>query len=66
MELVDEPMIEEVTIGDDDVPKADMEIPEEEVFLVAKTGDSNHMAGAFGGMFAALAGMFMLRRKKED
>ena len=39
---------------------------DEEEEIVAATGDSNHMAGAFGGMFAALAGMLMLRRKKEN
>ena len=58
-------------IGEEDVPLAD--IGEEEVPLVAgeeeviaATGDSNHMTAGFGGMLAALAGMFMLRRKKEN
>ena len=70
-----------VTIPDEDVPLADIgeeeapltDIDEEEVPLVAgeeeivaATGDSNHMAAGFGGMFAALAGMLMLRRRKED
>lgn len=54
---------EPVDIGDEEVP---LVAGEEEVSLIAQTGDSNHMAGAFGGMFAALAGMFCLRRKKED
>ena len=65
---VDEPLED---IADGDVPLAD--IPEEEVPLVAgeeeviaATGDNNHMAAGFGGMLAALAGMFMLRRKKEN
>lgn len=54
---------EPVDIGDEEVPLA---AADEEVSVVAETGDNNHMTGAFGGMFAALAGMFMLRRKKED
>ena len=60
----EEPEVEDVEIGDEEVPLAD--IPDEEVPLVAKTGDSNHMTAGFGGMLAALAGMFMLRRKKEQ
>ena len=55
---------ESVDIVDEEPPLAD--IPEEEVPLVAATGDSNHMTAGFGGMLAALAGMFMLRRKKEQ
>ena len=53
-------------IGDEGTPKDDMLLLDEEEEIVAATGDSNHMAGAFGGMFAALAGMLMLRRKKEN
>jgi len=62
---------EPIEIEDGDVPLAD--IPEEEVPLVAgeeeivaATGDSNHMTAGFGGMFAALAGMFLCRKKKEN
>jgi len=54
---------EPVDISDEDVPLA---AADEEVSVIAETGDSNHMTGAFGGMFAALAGMFMLRKKKEN
>ena len=54
---------EPVDIGDEEVPLA---AADEEVSVIAETGDSNHMTGAFGGMFAALAGMFMLRKKKEN
>ena len=53
-------------IGDEGIPKDDMLLLDEEEEIVAATGDSNHMTGAFGGMFAALAGMFMLRKKKEN
>ena len=53
-------------IGDEGAPKDDMLLLDEEEEIVAATGDSNHMAGAFGGMFAALAGMLMLRKKKEN
>ena len=33
--------------------------------IIAATADSNHMAGAGASMFAALAGLFMLGRKKK-
>ncbi|WP_458407038.1 Cys-Gln thioester bond-forming surface protein, partial [Anaerotignum sp.] len=55
-----------VVIVDEDVPMTDLVLGDEEVSVIAETGDSNHMTGAFGGMFAALAGMFMLRKRKED
>ncbi len=69
---------ERIDIFEDDVPLADdpgmvlgEEEPmvlgeEEEPMLIAATGDSNHMTAGFGGMFAALAGMFFLRKKKEN
>ena len=59
-----------MNIGDDGTPLGDKDLDdsmvagEEEV--IAATGDSNHMTAGFGGMLAALAGMFMLRRKKEQ
>lgn len=64
---IGEPVVEDVEIGEEEVPMAEIPlVAGEEVSVIAQTGDSNHMAGAFGGMFAALAGMFFLRRKKED
>ena len=51
----------------EDVAEEDgMVLGAEDEGIIAATGDSNHMAGAFGGMVAALAGMFMLRKKKEN
>ena len=69
--LSDAPVVEGeevMDIVDEEVPMAEVPLVAgaEEVSVIAQTGDSNHMAGAFGGMFAALAGMFFLRRKKED
>ena len=76
LELVDEPMIEEVVIGDEEVPlvagaedvaeEDGMVLGAEDEGIIAATGDSNYMTAGFGGMLAALAGMFMLRRKKEN
>ncbi|WP_458408039.1 LPXTG cell wall anchor domain-containing protein, partial [Anaerotignum sp.] len=57
-------------IGDEGAPLGDKELEDPMVLgddeIIAATGDSNHMTGAFGGMFAALAGMFLLRKRKED
>lgn len=57
-------------IGDDGTPLGDKELEDPMLLgdeeIIAATGDSNHMTGAFGGMFAALAGMFLLRKKKEN
>ena len=79
---IDEPDVPLADIPDVDVPMADapeegVEIADGDVPLAeapmvagaedaAATGDSNHMAAGFGGMLAALAGMFMLKRKKEN
>ena len=52
-------------IVDEDVPLADLVLGADEE-VVAATGDSNNMTAGFGGMLAALAGMFMLRKKKEN
>ena len=52
---------EEENAADDD----DGLVAGEEDEIIAATSDSNHTVGAAGGMFAALAGMFMLRKKKE-
>ena len=65
--MADLPVLEEdgVVLGAEDVAEEDpMVLGEEEI--IAATGDSNHMEAGFGGMLAALAGMFMLRRKKEN
>ena len=65
---IEEPAVEDIEIGEEEIPMAEVPLvaADEEVSVIAQTGDSNHMAGAFGGMFTALAGMFMLRRKKEN
>ena len=59
---------EGMVLGAEDVADAEEEpmVLGEEEELIAATGDSNHMTAGFGGMLAALAGMFMLRRKKEN
>ena len=54
----------EVLGAEDVVEEEGIVAGEEEI--IAATGDNNHMVGAFGGMFAALAGMFLLRKKKEN
>ena len=69
--LSDAPVVEGeevMDIVDEEVPMAEVPLVAgaEEVSVIAQTGDSNHMAAGFGGMFAALAGMFFLRKKKED
>ena len=51
-------------IGDEEAPLDDLLLGDEEI--VAATGDSNNMTAAAGGMFAALAGMLFLRKKKEN
>ena len=66
--LADAPVVEVEDVEfimDEDVPLVEWVLDAEDE-LIAVTGDSNHMAAGFGGMFAALAGMFMLRRKKEN
>ena len=55
---------EDVVAGTEDVEEPMVLDAEDE--LIAVTGDNNHMKAGFGGMFAALAGMFMLRKKKEN
>jgi len=63
----EDPEVEDIEIGDEDVPMADAPvIADAEDSVIAETGDSNHMAAGFGGMFAALAGMMMLRKRKEN
>ncbi|MBQ2880051.1 MAG: LPXTG cell wall anchor domain-containing protein, partial [Anaerotignum sp.] len=77
-EVEEEPAVEDITIGDEEVPLADApaaedtDIADEEVPLadaeesiIAETGDSNHMTAGFAGMLAALAGLFGLRRKEN-
>lgn len=66
--LADAPVEDEgIVLGAEDEVEEPMVLgAEEEAPLIAATGDSNHMAAGFGGMFAALAGMFFLRKKKED
>ena len=67
--MVDVPFVDDTVIVDEDVPMSDMPgvvLGDEEVSVIAETGDSNNMTVGFGGMLAALAGMFMLRRKKEQ
>ena len=59
--MADAPAAEDTDIADEEVPLADAEES-----IIAETGDSNHMAAGFGGMFAALAGMMMLKRRKEN
>ena len=72
--------MEDIEISDEDVPLAELVLGAEdeadaeeegmvlgaEDELIAATGDNNHATAGFGGMLAALAGMFMLRRKKEN
>ncbi len=55
-----------IVLGEEEEPEPMVLGEEEEPVLIAATGDSNHMTGAFGGMFVALAGMFFLRKKKEQ
>ena len=51
----------------EDVAEEDgMVLGAEDEGIIAGTGDNLHAAAGFGGMLAALAGMFMLRRKKEN
>ncbi|MBR6542816.1 MAG: Cys-Gln thioester bond-forming surface protein [Anaerotignum sp.] len=61
-----EAAVGEEFIVDEDVPLADIVLGAEDVSVIAETGDSNHMTAGFGGMLAALAGMMMLRKKKEN
>ena len=63
---IEEPVVEDIEIGEEEVPMAEAPLVAGEEEIIAATGDSNHMTAGFGGMFAALAGMFMLRRKKEQ
>ena len=60
-EFDEDPVVEDIEIGEEEVPMADTEVS-----VIAETGDSNHMTAGFGGMFAALAGMMMLRRRNEQ
>ena len=60
-------MCEMYKMNAEDVAEEDgMVLGAEDEGIIAGTGDSNHMAAGFGGMLAALAGMFMLRRKKKQ
>ena len=66
---IEEPVVEDIEIGDEDVPLTEMVLgAEEEAPLVAgipETGDNNQVMG-FGAMaLAALAGMFGLRKKEN-
>ena len=71
--LTDMPGVD-ITVDDEElILGAEDEVAEEEGVvlgaedtLIPKTGDNNHMTFGFGGMLAALAGMFMLRKKKEN
>ena len=59
---------EGMVLGAEDVADAEDEgmVLGAEDELIAATGDNNHAAAGFGGMLAALAGMFMLRKKREN
>ena len=58
---------EELILGaEDEVAEEEGVVLGAEDTLIPKTGDNNHMTFGFGGMLAALAGMFMLRKKKEN
>ena len=67
--LADAPVVEGEDVEfimDEEVPLVEWVLDAEDVSGNPQTGDSNHMAAGFGGMLTALAGMFMLRRKKEQ
>ena len=56
-------------ITDENVPKDNMQLLDAEegmVAGVAETGDSNHLLAAGVAMIAALAGIFLLKKKKEN
>ncbi|WP_458408038.1 Cna B-type domain-containing protein [Anaerotignum sp.] len=53
-------------IEDENVPKGDMVLADEEEVLAAETGDSNHIVAAGAAMAAALIGIVLLRRKKTN
>ncbi|MBR4283103.1 MAG: Cna B-type domain-containing protein, partial [Anaerotignum sp.] len=62
-----------VDIGEDGTPLGDKELEdplvageEEEVSLIAATGDNKIIVVAAAGMVAAVAGILALRKKKED
>ena len=61
---------EGLVAGDEDENAADEEddgiVAGEEDEIIAATADNNHIIGAAGGMFAALAGLFGLRKRKEN
>ena len=55
-----------MVLGAEDVAEDDGMVAGAEDELIAATGDNNHAVVGFGGMLAALAGMFMLRKKREN
>lgn len=53
-------------IDDENVPKGDMVLADEEEVLAAETGDSNHALAALAAMIAALAGIVLLKKRKAN